>query len=624
MCGIAGFINFDGGPAKIDVLRAITETLRHRGPDGEGYEIVGNLALGHRRLSIIDLSLGHQPLYSHDREYLITFNGEIFNYIELRAELLTRGAHFRTNSDTEVIIELFRAEGVAGLARLNGMFAFALYHVKERRLIFARDRMGEKPLFISIVRGNLVFGSELKVIFRYKEIAQEAAKLDRRAFLDLLSLNYVPFSRTMLEGVRSLEPGCYLEITDGKFTEQTYLSSSVPIQNSSDLSSSLRRSTELRLRSDVPVGVFLSGGVDSTLVSHYITTIRSGVKAFIADFSEAGFSERENALAVAAKLGLSTEVITVSGHADIAALIEELVYHGDTPLADSSSLPMYLLSKATSKHVKVVLSGDGGDELFGGYLTYRATLAAAVMPAAIRSMFYRLRFITALFPASNQKVGFLEKLDRFLRNLKMPPAAAHFAWNGMFSVAERARLVNAELRSQATAHDTFTELALKNWIDLDKPSIKQLLFADQRSYLCDDILVKADRMSMAHGLEIRPVFMDTELIELSRTLPENLLVNHFQGRIALREVIKNELPWYDLNRPKQGFSIPIHLWLRTRLKDFAADLFNSVETKECGLFDQSYLLKIWDDHQKRKRNIGFELWGVMVALLWMRRFKVSV
>ncbi len=629
MCGIVGLATMDAarGRELPELIPGMLGDVKHRGPDGEGIELLPGVALGHRRLSIIDLGGGHQPLWSHDRRLVVTFNGEIFNYLELRAELEGNGARFLTRSDTEVLLEGYRAWGREFLARLNGQFALCIYDTRERRLLLARDRMGEKPLFHALGDQTIVFGSELKPVLRAWRLLGGSAPLNETALSHYLALNYVPRSESLIAGVVQLPPGEFLDWQEGVIHRGRFVPSPTCAvrprsleEARAALSAALDRSVELRLRSDVPVGLFLSGGIDSTLVAALVHK-RARLKAFIAHFPERSFSEAAAARAVCERLGLPFELVEIAPReADLPGLIEQLVFHGDTPLADSSALPVYLLSQATARSVKVVLSGDGGDELFGGYLTYQATLLAAALPRGVRLALRGLLPLLRVLPAGDRKVTFFEKADRFLRGLALPPGAAHLAWNGMFTEKEKRRLLIPEL--SAACLDSFTALAAQGGVNLESPTLSQLMLLDQCGYLCDDILVKVDRMTMAHGLEARPVLLDPAVVELARSLPEELLVQGRTGRFVMRELLRELLPWYDLSRPKQGFSIPVHRWFRSSLKDYFSELIRSEETKNLGVFSIPALINLFDRHSRRQQNLGFELWGIMVLLLWMQRFGV--
>lgn len=629
MCGIVGLATIDSGWERefAALIPSMLSDVLHRGPDGAGVEFLAGVALGHRRLSIIDLAGGQQPLWSHDRRFVVTFNGEIFNYLELRAELEQEGARFLTHSDTEVLLEGYRMRGRELLPALNGQFALAIYDMKERRLLLARDRMGEKPLFHAMNDRGLIFGSELKPVLRAWRALGGAATLNVPAMSQYLALNYVPGGGTLVAGISQLPPGEYLEWQNGVSQRGRFV---VPPMYSprpysaqearEALRFALDRSVEMRLRSDVPVGLFLSGGLDSTLVAAMVHK-RARLKAFIAHFPERSFSEAEAARAVCERLGLPFELVEIApSEAALPGLIERLVVHGDTPLADSSALPVYLLSQATARSVKVVLSGDGGDELFGGYLTYQASRLAAALPQVVRRGLRCLLPALRCIPAGDNKVTWFEKAERFLRGLSYAPGAAHLAWNGMFSKSEKEQLLLPDL--SASSEDTFTALATRAGVDLEAPTLTQLLLLDQSGYLCDDILAKVDRMTMAHGLEARPVLLDPAVVELARSLPETLLLQGRTGRVVMRELLRDLLPWYDLNRPKQGFSIPVHRWFRTALKDSFADLIHSEATRSLGVFSVPALTKLFEQHVRRQRNLGFELWGIMVLLLWMHRFGV--
>lgn len=627
MCGIAGFLNFDGTKPSREVLSAMTHVLSHRGPDGEGFQLVDSVALGHRRLSIIDLKGGAQPMVSANNRFVITFNGEIFNYLELREELEEKGSKFRTQSDTEVLLEAFSHYGPFALGKLNGQFAFAIYDIHEKKLFLARDRMGEKPLYYAHYGKSFVFASELKSILIYAKAFGVPNGLSLQSFFSYLSLNYVPFDGTFAKEIFSLSAASWMEVQNGKVQKKIFWEPDIifnPRKKNEALAevrTSLDDAVKIRLRSDVPVGIFLSGGIDSTTLACSIASQNSNIKAFIADFQEQNFSEASSAVRVCQNLGIPHEVFKINPRSEnIPGLIEQLVYHADEPLADSSSLAVYLLSRCAARSVKVVLSGDGGDELFGGYLTYRATLLAKRIPRFFRYLSPGVSRLLAVLPASDRKIGFLEKLDRFTRNLELPPGLAHFAWNGMFSAKEKERLIHPDLLHRNVKLDIYGELASAFHVDRDNPSLSQLLLADQRGYLESDTLQKMDRMSMAHGLEVRSPFMDYRLVEFARSLDPRFQIRGNTTKVLLREFLKMAAPWYPLSQMKQGFSIPVHHWFRTVLREFAGDLFHSEFVKQTALYNVKYLRTIWNAHQNRQRNLGFELWGVMVSLLWIRKF----
>ena len=632
MCGIAGFVHFDGRPACGELLCAMTRLLEHRGPDDEGMVLEGEAGLGHRRLRIIDLSGGRQPMRSHDGRWLMVYNGELFNYVELRDELQAAGAVFRTHSDTEVLLELLARFGPQSLSRCNGQFAFALYDTSARRLVLGRDAMGEKPLYYARFGMSLVFGSELKAIMRFAHGCGVPLALSAQALTAYLSLNYVPFEWTMIAGISKLPPGSWLEADqrgDAVHHYEPAAGAAVPWADETAearFDELLHDAVRLRLRSDVPVGLFLSGGIDSSTVAAAVAGLSaneySGGKttAFVAQIAQPGFSEAPYAVAVCRALGLPYQQVEVDPQReDLPRLLERLVYYADEPLADSSAFAVFLLCRAVAQQVKVVLSGDGGDELFGGYLTYRATMLARRLPARMRTLIAAAAPLTARLPCGAVKVGLFEKLARFARGAALPPGQAHFAWNGMFDAAEKQRLLRPELLTAAREHHTFAQLAAAFGVDPEEPTLDQLLAADIKGYLANDILAKVDRMSMAHGLEVRPVFMDPRLVAFARSAPETQKIHGRETKVLLRRYLRRKLPQINFSRPKQGFSIPIHAWFRTELRDFAGDLFHSSAAGE--LYRPDYLRELWQAHLTGKRHLGFELWGVLVSLLWLRKLQ---
>ena len=628
MCGIAGLYNVRFDHPQRVVLAEMADMLAHRGPDGSGQVEIDNVGLGHRRLSIIDLEGGGQPMYSWDRRYVVTFNGEIFNYVELRDQLSARGSQFRTRSDTEAILEVFRHYNIRGFELLNGQFAFALYDTLQKELFLVRDRIGEKPLYYAKTGDAVVFASEVKAVLHFINSVSGKVRIHLPSLASFLSLNYVPMNNTLVDGVYALPPGTFLCAHKADLQPQSFCSadavSAIDCSESTaavELERLLIESARLRLRSDVPLGVFLSGGVDSSLVCCALSRLDCSATCYTANFRESAFSEASNARQISRLLSLPCQEIDIDlEREDIPLLIEQLVRHGDEPLADSSALAVFVLCRETAAHVKVVLSGDGGDEFFGGYLTYQATLLSARLPRLARKAGFLMRSIPHLFPAPRGKVGFLERLERFLRSLSLPPGAAHFAWNGMFGLREKSLLLSPEILRQLPLEDTFCELAARLKVDLARPSLRQLLLADQCNYLVNDILAKVDRMSMAHGLEVRPVYLDPRLVGFARSLPSNLALKGRRSKVLLRQLLKRMLPQYPSQLHKQGFSIPVHLWFRSKLKEFMGDLIHSTEVKNSLMINQSEVLRLWDLHQRGRRNLGFELWGVMILLLWHRRF----
>jgi asparagine synthase (glutamine-hydrolysing) len=627
MCGIAGLYRFEEPSKDSELVTKMVETLSHRGPDGGGIETEGFVTFGHRRLSIIDLTSGGQPMRSHCGGVLITFNGEIYNYLELRKDLEFIGHQFKTQSDTEVILELYKRWGVEAFKKLNGQFAFAIYDTLRRSMYLVRDLIGEKPLYYSLDRGSVGFGSEVKSLVSYRRALGLPVEMSPRAFSEFLSLNYIAGVETGVQEVFKVRPGFYIQCANGKVSEHQYLAidtldeslgQSREIVSADRLEALVRDSVNLRLRSDVPVGVFLSGGVDSSVVAAFAAEKSHKLMAFCADFKESGFSEYEQGVKIAKSLGLELNRVEVDiSQINLEDTINQLVRHGDEPLADSSALPVYLLSKATANHVKVVLSGDGGDELFGGYLTYDATRLAQKFPRRLRNILHLFADVPYCFRSSSKKVSIQERLNRFLRNLDLSPSAAHFAWNGMFKVAQKINLVGEPYRK--FMDDTFAALS-ERYVDFKKFGVTSaLLRADALTYLPNDILAKVDRMSMAHGLEVRAAYLDPAIIRFSRS---GVKINPelFIGKKLLKEVMIRRFGIGNIPSKKLGFSIPVHNWFRGRLEEMFRGVITSRAIREAQIFNEEAVLKVLENHKKGAGNYGFELWGIMIISLWYTRF----
>lgn len=630
MCGIVGVSLRADVAAPREIIESMLCKIKHRGPDGSGIFISGSVGLGHARLSILDLDSGKQPMTSSKAPITIVFNGEIFNYIELREQLLAAGGDFTTSSDTEVILEGYRIFGRPWFGQLNGQYAFAILDERDQSLHLARDQRGEKPLYILKADGVIAFASEVKALIEFANAYGLDKKINLEAVYDFFSLNYVPFGKTFIESITAIPPATYVEIRSGSEVRREVITDLVASGHRESLEPLILDATKIRLRSDVPVGIFLSGGLDSSLLAWSAVKNGARPKAFIADFEERGFSEVTQAMRTCAELELTSELVPIRvTESSIGSLIKKLVYHGDVPLADSSGLAVYLLSEATSKSVKVVLSGDGGDELFGGYLTYTATALARAIPRPIRATLSAAKQLPSLFTGINNKVGFFEKLERFLRGLSYSPGAAHFAWNGMFSAAEKARFLSTAVLNSIVAaearptSDTFDLLAQKLAVNPDYPSLSSLIKADLSEYLCNDILVKVDRMTMAHGLEARPVLLDPRIVKFASGLQDRELIKGWTGKHPIRKLIEARLPWYPLNSKKQGFSIPIHLWFRTKFKELMGDIITAKSTRESQIFNPRELQIMWQDHLSGRRQLGFELWGILVSLIWFDVFGVQ-
>ncbi|MGQ9917566.1 MAG: asparagine synthase (glutamine-hydrolyzing) [Bryobacteraceae bacterium] len=620
MCGIAGYTKLDHlvEPGRI---RDILGLIRHRGPDSLGQHESDLVALGNTRLSIIDLEHGDQPMFSPDGNTVIVHNGEIYNHGELRAELERRGHAFRTRSDTEVILHAFLEWDTECFSRLRGMFAVALWDERRRRLVLARDRMGIKPLYIFHRGRDLYFGSEVKAILHHPEIER---RLDRNGLGYYLALNYVPAPYTLVEGVEKLFPGEWLEWENGSIRREMYWNlrfepdPKITLEDArQELDRLLRLSLREHLIADVPVGVWASGGLDSSTVLHYAAQEAPKLNTFSISFRGHSHDESRYFRAVAVHYGTNHNEFDLNPEQGLAETIERMTYFSDEPSADAGALPVWYLSQMTRRHVKVALSGEGADELFGGYLTYRAdALAAAARkwPAWMR----RLGLAAArLLPVSDEKIGYDYKLRRFLEGSLLNEHDAHFYWNGSFDDRTRRALYEAPRYPSpgGLVHTLPTEAYRCG-------PLNKFLWVDQKYYLPDDILYKCDRMSMAHSLEVRPPFLDHRIVEFAARLPEEFKVRGPVLKFILRELMRDKLPPVILTRPKEGFDIPAHRWFRGPLRPMVEEVLSPQNVRATGLFRAEAVEQIKSDHFRRRANHGYQLWGLLTLFLWMRRWNV--
>lgn len=620
MCGIAGYTKLDH-PVEPGRIRDILGLIRHRGPDSLGQHESDHVALGNTRLSIIDLEHGDQPMFSPDGDTVIVHNGEIYNHGELRAELERRGHAFRTRSDTEVILHAFLEWDTECFSRLRGMFAVALWDEHRRRLVLARDRMGIKPLYIFHRGRDLYFGSEVKAILHHPEIER---RLDRNGLGYYLALNYVPAPHTLVDGVEKLFPGEWLEWENGSIRREVYWNlrfqpdPKITLEDAKEeLDRLLRLSLREHLIADVSVGVWASGGLDSSTVLHYAAQEAPKLNTFSISFRGHSHDESRYFRAVAAHYGTNHNEFDLNPEQDLAETIERISYFSDEPSADAGALPVWYLSQMTRRHVKAALSGEGADELFGGYITYRADALAAVArkwPAWMR----RLGLAAArLLPVSDEKIGLDYKLRRFLGGLLLHEHDAHFYWNGSFDDRTRRALYEApRYPSPGELVHTLPTEAFRCG------SLNKFLWVDQKYYLPDDILYKCDRMSMAHSLEVRPPFLDHRIVEFAARLPEEFKVRGPVLKFILRELMRDKLPPVILTRPKEGFDIPAHRWFRGPLRPMAEEVLSADNIRGTRLFRAEVIERIKTEHFRRRANYGYQLWGLLTLFLWMRRWNV--
>jgi asparagine synthase (glutamine-hydrolysing) len=621
MCGICGIAAGGAGGPDPDALAAMSATLVHRGPDDDGQLIAGPVGLAARRLSIIDLAGGHQPIANEDGRVHVVQNGEIYNHAELRAELESAGHSFRTRCDTEVIVHLFEEHGDGFAERLRGMFAIALWDGRAGRLVLARDRFGIKPLFYrEDAEGGLAFASELKALMALPDFDRG---LDLRAVESLLAFNSIPGPLTIFEGVHKLQPGHLLSWEPARGTKlrqyahvkpapAAELRGDSPAALAGELRERLRDSVRAHLVSDVPVGVLLSGGVDSaTLTALAAESSGERVRTFSIGFRERSFDELERARLVATRYDTDHHELIVEP--DVGEVLTQLAEVFDEPLADSSALPTYLVSQLASQHVKVALSGEGGDELFAGYHTYVADSIApwAGGPAAA------LAPLVERLPTSSARVSFDYKAKRFARGGALPPLERHHAWKEIFSPDLRAELRAAPAPGGFDPVDVYRE---RYATTAGAQPIARLQDVDRSIYLVDDLLVKTDRASMAHSLETRVPFLDSAVTDLALAVPTSRHLRGFQKKRLLRRAVAPLLPRRILHGRKRGFSIPAAAWLRGDLREFARDVLAPDTVRAQGLLRPEAVERLLAEHEAGSADHSRQIWCLMTLGLWLERY----
>jgi asparagine synthase (glutamine-hydrolysing) len=626
MCGIVGIVERDPIRPVLEAdLDQMIRTLVHRGPDEEGSVRLPGLGLGMRRLSIVDLAGGSQPFSSEDGSIQLVANGEIYNFQELRRELETRGHAFRSRSDIEVLVHAYEEYGVEFLPRVRGMFALALWDGRTRTLLAARDAAGEKPLYYTLTPRGLLLASEIKALLTRGEVSRE---LDLEALDQFLTYEYVIAPRTIFSGIRKLPAAHYLIYRDNEVTVRRYWSAADVVPrawNDADATEALRaaltRAVERQMMADVPVGVFLSGGIDSSAVAAFMAAGAGPdrpVQSFSMGFADGSYNELPYAREVAAHLGTRHREGTVTP--DVVTLFEKLVVHLDEPFADVSLFPTYLVSRMAREHVKVVLTGDGGDELFGGYDAYVAQqLAGRLERVAPRFALRLLDRMAAVLPPSEKKKGLVNKTRRFLSGIAQAPAdIGQYRWMTFLSPASRARLYTPRLREALASRDVYAPVREVFGEAAASDPLNHQLYADLRIYLADDILVKVDRMSMATSLETRAPFLDLDLMELAFSMPGTLKIRGGERKYILKRAMEGRLPARILERRKEGFSIPMKNWLRRELAGPMEALLTSVATR--GLFDPAELRRLMIEHRDGRENHAHVLFSLMVFERWAQEF----
>jgi asparagine synthase (glutamine-hydrolysing) len=625
MCGIVGWVSWESQP-EVSVLEEMNFQLIHRGPDAGAIFAKGPMAFGHRRLSIIDLhASANQPMISKCNRYVIVFNGEIYNFKALRDELRTLGAKFKTNGDTEVILEAFKIWGYDCLERLEGMFAFALWDSAKEELFLARDRLGEKPLYYSqIARRGLVFASELRSLRSNPYISSD---IDLNAFSQYLTLNYVSGNHSMIKNVSKLLPGHFLVYSkNSKLRLYPYwdLASFYNAKKSNlsveaaagQLKILLDNAVEARMVSDVPIGAFLSGGIDSsTIVASMVKAAGSGpVNTFCIGFDEQGYSEAREAQQVAIFLNAAHHELIIGKN--IKQDFKKIICSMDEPVADTSFIPFYYLAKFAHQSVKVALSGDGGDELLAGYETYSAD-KLRFMLGWIPTIGWDIaqQYIDRLIPVNHGKVSFDYKLKQFIKGQKLNADQAHLFWRTIFDKSEKFEIITPDIANEMSSINPFEYHFSKLAEVPDAHYLDRAMYLDLKTWLPDDILTKVDRATMAHSLESRAPFLDRKIVEFCANMPINYKLNGFNKKYLLKISQKNVLPNSVLHQKKKGFNAPLAKWMNSELKDLMYS--ETMGTNLNQYVKRESILKLWDEHGKGKRDNSFKLFGLTCLSIWL-------
>jgi asparagine synthase (glutamine-hydrolysing) len=624
MCGIVGVVRNDKADVDRDVVGRMCAAIRHRGPDEDGFYFNGAVGLGMRRLAIIDLKGGQQPIHNRDRSAWIVFNGEIYNYRELRDKLEQLGHTFYTNSDTEAIVHAYDQYGADCPKHLRGMFAFAIWDERTQELFLARDRVGKKPLLYAEVNGQLVFGSEFSALLQHPSISKD---IDFEALNRYLSFMCVPAPLTAYQGIKKLEPGHSLRYRNGEIKIERYWQPD--FSKKLDISEEeagertieiLRDAVKVRLMSEVPLGAFLSGGIDSSAVVALMSEVSSQpVKTFSIGFEEQDFSELHHARRVAEHVGADHHEFIV--RPDALELLPILVEHYGEPYADSSAIPTYYVARETRKHVTVALNGDGGDESFAGYERYAAMRLAESyhrIPAVLREVVLR-RAIEAL-PSSETKRGRVKDVKRFIQAASLPKVERYLRWVTVFDDGAKQELLSDDFARQ-TDKAAGARL-LQPWFKHANGAgiIDASLLTDMMTYLPNDLLVKVDIATMANSLEARSPFLDHHLIEFAASLPEKLKLRGLTTKYLLKKILHKLLPAENLDRRKMGFGVPIGHWFRGKLQPFLRETILSEKALQRGLFKPEAVKRLVELHTRGERDYSNQLWTLLMLELWFQRF----
>lgn len=627
MCGIAGFTTFSAAPSRPQqLIREMTQTLRPRGPDGEGYYADPAIMMGHRRLTIIDLEGGGQPMSAGNGRYCIISNGEIYNYVELRRDLESRGCVFHTKSDTEVLLQQFALDGAEALQKLEGMFAFAIWDTQRRELFLARDRIGIKPLYYCQCGSELVFASELKALLKHPAVPR---RIDPLAVSKFFTFGYVPAPHTIFEGVHKLEPGmclrfgadglrkaCYWDLPPG---HQPPTGLNVA-DCAGELLQVLRASVTKHLRSDVPVGVFLSGGIDSSTITALAAQVAGGqLHSFSMGFEERSYDESPYARQVARRYGTNHhhEVLSLKRAVELLPRVMQIL---DEPFADASILPTYLLSEFASRHVKVVLSGDGGDELFAGYPAFQAHKIMELFSSLPPSWINTLSRGVQRLPVSHQYASVPFLLQQFFKGQGSPPEIRFCHWLGYYGDAEKQQLLSPMCHDAIAGKNPFEDIVHYVQQSRRVDDFERLLYLCTKLYLQEGILVKVDRASMANSLEVRVPFLDHRVVEHVVGIPSAYKLRRFTTKYILKRAVRELLPRRITHRRKAGFMIPVASWLGQDLRPMLEELCAPSALAQDGLFNPAYVRQLLDEHFRQIRDHRKLIWPLFCFLTWKRNY----
>lgn len=623
MCGIAGFTRFHQPTGDLDTLKAMGHAMYHRGPDAGGEYLAEHIGLCHRRLAIIDLSdAGIQPMHYDDGALSIVFNGEIYNFQSLRDELVNQGYRFRSQTDTEVLLALYQRDGHSMLQKINGMFAFAIWDQKKQQLLLARDRLGKKPLYYCQLDGDLVFGSELKTLLTLARIPRE---IRPDAVADFFAYQYIPDPKTIFKGIHKLEPGHCLIVNVGGIEKQQYwdldFSHTAPAdeaQLAQGLLKIIDQSTRQRMISDVPLGAFLSGGVDSSAIVALMAKANPApVTTCSIGFDSEQFDEVQYARQIAEQYHTDHHEFTV--RQNVADNLVKIARFFDEPFADPSLVPTYFVSELARQRVTVALAGDGGDENFAGYSKYATDALENRLRNLIPAPLRKLAALCAK-PLANAHHPVLKKAHTLLHTLAVTPAYGFYLTNSFFRENLWPRLTNARFRQQLAGYHP-SQVTLQHYKNANGPDhLSKILYTDFKTYLPGDILVKVDRMSMAHSLEVRAPMLDYQVVEYAARIPSTLKLHGTEKKHILKRAFAGYLDHDILYRKKMGFSVPLAAWLRNEIKGLTQQTLFSCSQGLPDYFDMDAVKQLWDDHQSGETDNSQELWSMLMFQLWHNHY----